>query len=163
MESMRHVRGFTLVELMVTIVVLAILVTAAFPSFIDLIRNNRLTTQANDFVASLRFARAEAVKRGVNVNVAALAPAADGTDEWGGGWQIVDAPSGEVLRRHVALDSDNTLNSAGNISTYQFRPDGGVASGDTLELCDSRRENGRGITITRVGRVAISDPTAACD
>ena len=62
-------RGFTLLELMVAIAVLAILATVGVPSFRALIQNNRVTTQANELVSALSFARTEAVKRGRNVEV----------------------------------------------------------------------------------------------
>lgn len=67
---MKMCRGFTLLELMVTIAVLAILTTIAIPNFRDLVQSNRVTTQANELVSALTFARMEAVKRGRNVRVA---------------------------------------------------------------------------------------------
>lgn len=70
---MKMCRGFTLLELMVTIAVLAILTTIAIPNFRDLVQNNRVTTQANELVSALTFARTEAVKRGRNVVVTVAA------------------------------------------------------------------------------------------
>jgi type IV fimbrial biogenesis protein FimT len=70
---MKFCRGFTLLELMVTVAVLAILLTVGVPSFRDLIQNNRVTTQTNELVTALNFARAEAVKRGRSVQVEVLA------------------------------------------------------------------------------------------
>ena len=69
-------RGFTLIELMVTIAVLAILATVGIPGFVDLVQNNRVTTQANELVTALNVGRTEAVKRGrpVQVVVAQAAP-----------------------------------------------------------------------------------------
>lgn len=55
--------GFTLIELMVTIAVLAILIAIATPSFTSVINSSRLTSHANEFVASLQLARMEAVRR----------------------------------------------------------------------------------------------------
>lgn len=59
----RAIRGFTLVELMVTVAVLAILIAIATPSFTSVINNNRLAGHANEFVATLQLARMEAVRR----------------------------------------------------------------------------------------------------
>ena len=66
---MKMCRGFTLLELMVTIAVLAILATVGVPSFQTLVQNNRVVTQTNELVSVLNVARTEAVKRGRPVEV----------------------------------------------------------------------------------------------
>ena len=103
---MKVCRGFTLLELMVAIAVLAVLATIGVPSFQNLIQNNRVTTQTNELVTALTFARAEAVKRGrsVQVDVVAADP----------GWTatVAIAGGGATLRRFdregsgVVLDGD---------------------------------------------------------
>lgn len=62
-------RGVTLIELMVTIAVAAILLAIATPSFTALINSNRLTGAANEMVATLQAARMEAVRLNTTVNV----------------------------------------------------------------------------------------------
>jgi len=62
-------RGFTLVELMVTIAILAILATIGLPSFQRLIADYRVSSQANGVQGLLQFARSEAVKRRQSVSV----------------------------------------------------------------------------------------------
>jgi len=54
--------GFTLIELMFTIVVLAVLLGIGVPNFRDFIRNSRMTAAANDMLADFNLARSEAVK-----------------------------------------------------------------------------------------------------
>jgi prepilin-type N-terminal cleavage/methylation domain-containing protein len=56
--------GFTLIELMVTLTVLAILVAVGLPSMTDLLRNNRRSVLVNELLASFMLARAEASKTG---------------------------------------------------------------------------------------------------
>lgn len=62
-------QGFTLIELMVTIAVAAILLAIATPSFTSIINSNRLTGAANEMVATLQAARMEAVRLNTTVNV----------------------------------------------------------------------------------------------
>ena len=73
---MKPLRGFTLIELMITLAVAAILLTVAVPSFQTLIKRNALTARTNNFIADLHFARGEAAKRGSDVSVC---PSSNGT------------------------------------------------------------------------------------
>ncbi|HEY0942674.1 MAG TPA: GspH/FimT family pseudopilin [Steroidobacter sp.] len=73
----RRTRGFTILELMITVAVLSILVGVGIPSFQDMMRRNRLATQTNQLLGALAYARSEAVKRGVRVTVC---PANDAQD-----------------------------------------------------------------------------------
>ena len=62
----RH-QGFTLVELLVTIIVSGILLAIAIPSFINLMDKRRLVGAADNLLADMRFAQSEAVKTNVPV------------------------------------------------------------------------------------------------
>ena len=68
---MERQNGFTLVELLITIVVVSVLLATAIPSFMQFIKNNRVTGQANSFVVSTQMARNEAVKRGAGTTLCA--------------------------------------------------------------------------------------------
>lgn len=61
--------GFTLIELMFTVIVLAVLLGIGVPNFRDFIRNSRITGATNDIVTDFNVARSEAVKRRVPVTV----------------------------------------------------------------------------------------------
>lgn len=76
--------GFTLVELMVVLSIAAILLGIGLPSFRTLINSQRITTAANDLLATIHLTRSEAIKRGARVD---LVPAGGG-DDWARGWLV---------------------------------------------------------------------------
>jgi len=61
--------GFTLIEMMVTVSIAAILISIAVPSFKTMFKNNRITAATNEFVAALILTRSEALKRNNNVSI----------------------------------------------------------------------------------------------
>ena len=85
-SPMNKQSGFTLIELMVVISILAILLGIGVPSFRATIEGNRITTVANDLVGALQFARSEAVKRGTNVVLCSSADQASCSGVWINGW-----------------------------------------------------------------------------
>ena len=88
MSSKRLQSGFTLIELMVTISVLAILLALGLPSFQSSLRSNRVATATNEMIASISLARSEAIRstRGGGVCASADGAACGGT--WSDGWLV---------------------------------------------------------------------------
>ncbi len=151
-------RGFTLVELMVTLSVAAILLTLAVPSFTEMVANNRMSTNANQFVTAMNFARSEAIKRNTAIDVTATGGA------WSNGWTVTVNSDGTVLNTYDALAGSVSFTSAGSNTAFQYQASGRVtpAAGDTLTLCDDRAgETGRTITVTNTGRVATANNPCA--
>ncbi len=170
---MNEKNGFTLVELMITLAVVAILLTVGIPNFRDFIYDNRLTTQANKFVADTALARSAAVKYQrdaqicVSTSYNTATPACTGGTDWGTGWIVwvdkdrdntVDAADDEVIRVAEPVAGSTTFTSAARTEfTYNSR--GFINATDTLSLCDSRTaETGRDITIRPSGHLNISQP-----
>jgi len=85
--------GFTLIELMVGLAVLAIALGAGVPSMSEFIQNSRLSAQTNDLLASLHLARTEAIKRNARVTLCRSADATTSATPTcstapGTGWEI---------------------------------------------------------------------------
>jgi type IV fimbrial biogenesis protein FimT len=108
---MKNLRGFTLVELMITLAVMVIVLALAIPSFQTLFENNRTTAQANEIVAAMNLARSEAIRIGANVSVQA---AAGGFQD---GWCIhtgAGCGTAAELRTYPAMNGI-TIDSLGDI------------------------------------------------
>jgi len=163
--------GFTLIELIVTMAIAAILVTAAIPSFSEIIQNNRISAETNQFIASLQLARSTAVKqqRNAQICVSTDQMTCTGTTNWASGWIVwVDQDSdstldaGEIVRVQAPLNTASILTSTTQ-STFRYSATGLVDNGDTLTFCDNRTgETGRQITITATGSVSVADTPMPC-
>jgi len=92
--------GFTLLELMVSIGVLAILLAIGVPTFQNVIRNNRIAGSTNELVTALTYARSEAMKRGDPVTVCASSDEAvcTGDTDWSTGWIVFVDTDGNATR-----------------------------------------------------------------
>jgi type IV fimbrial biogenesis protein FimT len=106
----RPVSGFSLIELMVVITIVAILAALAAPSFDSLIESQRAKSAATDIYVALTRARSEALKRNANVTVTPKGG-------WAAGWQILDPATSAPIDDH---DSIRNLAIAGpDAVTYQ--------------------------------------------
>ncbi len=124
----RAQRGFSLVELLVTIAIAGIMAGLAAPSFSRMINANRIQTSASALQGDLMFARTEAVKRGIWVSVCASADQAtcSGANTWQTGWivfydkagnGVFDASVDQLLKVRPALKGSNTI--AASVSTVK--------------------------------------------
>lgn len=100
----RQSSGFTIIELMVTLTVAAVLLGLAVPTFTDMIRNTRIANQANAIVGALNYARAETTVRGMPISICAASDAgrtacvaaSTGVTQWQNGWIVFTDRSGVV-------------------------------------------------------------------
>lgn len=159
-RSHRHpMRGFTMIEVAVTIVILAILAMIAVPSFSEVSMTTKLTSYANSFAASARLARSEAIKRNAPVTLCIAADANATTCSTSGGWEqgwIVLSGS-TVLRRQAALVEGYQL--TGNVTSITFETIGAGATSATLTLCRHSPSAGsqeREIKISLTGKTSVS-------
>lgn len=97
--------GFTMIELLVTVTIAAILATVALPAMGDFIKNARVTASVNDFIGAITITRSEAAKRRSPVTLCASAnplAAAPGCDaaasaSWEKGWIVFADADGDVV------------------------------------------------------------------
>jgi prepilin-type N-terminal cleavage/methylation domain-containing protein len=153
-------KGLTLVELLVGLAVLGILVGVVFPGFQQMMARNNLATGANGLVLAISYARAEAVREGGGVVLAATDPST-ATDEWGPGWQVSNS-DGDLLRVFEGLANDLTADAPADITTMTFTGQGALASGVpmTIEVC-LPGVSGVEVNVAATGRPDTDPLTAA--
>lgn len=154
--------GFTLIEMMIVLVILAVVLGFAVPAFQQVRLATRLTSYANDLVGSLYLARGEAIKRNNQVRLCATSDGA--TCATSGGWQqgwIVLDPNDVVLQYQAALQAGYSLTETANggALTLTFDASGLVSPAPaTFTVCrqtptvgDQKRE----ISVTTIGRTNV--------
>lgn len=172
--------GLTLVELMITLVVLAIILAIAIPSFENTIASSRLAGVTNDLNGSLALARSEAIRRGQRVTVC---NSNDGQQcaaagNWGSGWIVfvdttragntANVENNEIIIRTAsAVPAGIVVNGNANVAQYvSFSSDGqarlmnGAGQSGTLRVCststsldDNRRA--RNLPLSMAGLVTM--------
>jgi type IV fimbrial biogenesis protein FimT len=167
----RAVSGFTLLELVVALLIAAIAVSAAAPSFGTLTRNASRTRQVNQFIQAVYLARSEAIKRN---GVVSLCPSRDGAScspgpVWQTGWIVFvnldrDSPADRdanenLIQVYAAWDSGHITS---NRSSLSFRPFGQSGVTATVTFCDDRGSpEARAVIISQTGRPRVSSRSAS--
>lgn len=162
--STRPMRGFTAIEMMVTVAVLAVVMMVAAPSLAGFVRSSKVRSAQSELISSLMLARSEAAKRGVTVGVAASAPVSG--NEFAKGWTVwVDTnedgvvDSGEVvIRAYPSLNDAVVLGTTGNISTLAFNSSGFLTPSTAVNFkaCGGASDTTKGFAI-RVDPVGLAD------
>lgn len=167
---MKATRGFTLVELMVTLVVLTIAISIAVPSFSSLIASNRASGDVSSLTTALVMARTEAIKRNT---IACVTPT---NSNWASGWDVryvadrskdcsgaLSDVATPVVRTFVATQTGSTLKvqtSGANTTHIDFLSNGARSGVDytityfSKTTCDPN--TGRVLTIGATGRTTVA-------
>jgi len=169
-EMKAFTKGFSLVELMVTVAVLGVITAIAIPSFSEILDSSKRASVAGELASDFALARTEAARRGKRVTVCV---SSDGTTcsnsaaDWNSGWIVFSdvaadgvltiADGDELLRRRDALSSSLSFVPSGFTTSgrVQFRPSGSVDSEGALLLCKPGKSgaNGRLISLKFSGAV----------
>ncbi|MCB1759216.1 MAG: GspH/FimT family pseudopilin [Gammaproteobacteria bacterium] len=137
--------GFTLVELMVTVAVIALILMIGVPGIVNMKRNSDLITTARELTVALNYARAEAVRQGVDIDVVAK------VGGWGTGWEIQLSSDGSVIRSFEAPPTGIALALTGGPVTFEGL--GNVAATACFDVTVSDSSSVRSLPISAAGRV----------
>jgi len=157
---MRHIaKGFSLIELLVTVSVVGILAAIAIPNFSSSIQGSKADTEVNDLQRALNYARLEAINRGVTVRIAPTTGTA-----WNTELQVYRASDTAtpptVFRRVAAMSSGGTLVAA-NVAAIDFNNLGGLVNPTAaVTMTYTRGSITRTMNICLTGRIVLG---GSCD
>lgn len=184
LRARRCARGFTLVELMVTIAVAAVLAMIAVPSFRNLILSNRLTTAANAMVDALNTARMGAIKLNATTQFCGSTSALNNTDTLGAAcgtntgavYALPQSAASAAPVRASSLNLDSQIRISGTVAAIRFSGQGfgyaatGTSStpfngpGAVATICSPTlsSNNRRVVNMTAGSIITITTTTGSC-
>ncbi|KTC04804.1 GspH/FimT family pseudopilin [Pseudomonas syringae] len=154
---MRHIaKGFSLIELLVTVSLVGILAAIAIPSFTSSIQSNKADTELSDLQRALNYARLEAINRGVTVRIAPTSGTA-----WTGELQVYLASDTKAtptaLRKVAAMSRGGTLVATNSVAAIDFNNLGGLINpAAAVVMTYTRGTIVRTMNICLTGRIVLN-------
>ncbi len=184
-------QGFTIYELLITLLMIGIILSIGVPNMSGFMQNSRITGTANDLHASFQLARSEAARSKSNITICASANSMDAAAACGGtfndGWIIFVDLNGDlarggaeenVLRAHPAIPDNLNIATNDDADYFGFAPSG-LGRGDlfgnpavsTARICDNRgnivaaggNSAARILVVTPIGRAVVLRDIAQID
>lgn len=154
----RTQNGFTLYELLITMLIVGVVLTVGIPNMVDLTRNGRITTTSNDLHAAFHLARSESARGKTNITICAsnnsMSGAPDCVGEWNEGFIVFIDTNGDllrsgvdetVLRRHPAAQEGITMAVEDDAAFFSYAASGlgrgdvgGATALSRVVICDER-------------------------
>lgn len=147
---MKKINGLTLIELLVTIAVLAITLSIALPSYKAVTDNMAISNVNQQLESSLRFARSEAMKRHQNITVTRK------SNNWKNGWEVKTTAGTLEMLKDTSLDGKVSVTTdLVNTAAISFSPDGSsTAIKYTISPTNSTRF--KTVQVSVLGRIKAS-------
>ncbi len=177
--SNKQQSGFTLIEMIVTVTIAAILASIAIPSFTKMIERNRISTGTNEFLSALILARSEAVKRSMQVTVCSSTnqTSCSTSTDFAKGWIIFPDWDGDkvinttktrdtngdgtldmsekdaIIKVHEALPQLSIVSTTANTKAIRYERSGRVKNTMTINIGKKASTPSKQIDISLTGRV----------
>jgi type IV fimbrial biogenesis protein FimT len=149
--KVRNAAGFTLVEILITIGIAAVLMAVGIPSFRYVTNSNRIASEINGLLGDLQFARGEAIKEGRSITACVSTDGQNCTssNSWNNGWIVFQDPNGNhtvdggetVLRVRSTFSGSDAFIATGNVTSITFNRQGYAVgmptAGTMLQLHDT--------------------------
>ena len=165
--------GCTLVELMVTVAVVAIVSVVAYPNFQSVLRSNRVATASNELVSSLSLARVEALRSPGGAGVCASADGQTCGTDWNAGWMVWVDTNGngerdtgtppERIVKYVQGRANASIAESGGQAKFVFDRRGRLTTGSAATIsvqprdaCPSGSDFVRQLTLSAAGQVRVA-------
>jgi type IV fimbrial biogenesis protein FimT len=168
-------KGFTLIEMLVTISIAAIMAMMAAPSMTESIQNSKTKALSGKFTVALHLTQSESIKRGVQVSIK---PQQSSANEWQSGWDIFADPNGngtldageELIQTHtidangISLVSEDTVFATwlGFLPSGAVTGNNGISGGFKICRADGDATKSRTVTIQASGNVITEVGASSC-
>ena len=166
---MKDSKGFTLIELMLTLAVVAILLAMAVPSYRSFVQGNRVASQANALLRALAYTRSEAVKRAAVISICRSSNQSSCGGNWADGWIVfndvgrdgaLDTGTDTLLQAGDGLSGGSTLTAGTGFVRYAASGSAMDTTQFTLTPTDCHGDMQRRIEVTGSGQATIQ--TVSC-
>jgi type IV fimbrial biogenesis protein FimT len=154
----KHCSGFTLIELVITITIAAILIAIVVPSFNSIIESSKERATRDALISAIYTAREQAISKRVKVY---LCPTSDGatcleTTSWGSQWLVYQ--EGEVMIHHTS--KTDLIGSTVAKITFSAT---GHSTANTFNICSNTDQSSiYELSLNRMGRVSYTSGTGVC-